>query len=88
MSVTNTKKEAQDARTMGQRLVNQWLANLGTAHERGQPVAYVFVMGNAIEIPGSGVSTHLHLYWTFRVNALQRGNPQLVALSISLMLAG
>ena len=50
MSATNTKKEAQDARTMGQRLVNQWLANLGTAHERGQPVAYVFVMGNAIEI--------------------------------------
>src|SRR4249919_2726893 len=39
-----------DARTAGQRLVNQWLASLGTAQERSQPVAYVFVMGNAIEI--------------------------------------
>ena len=42
--------EGLDARTAGQRLVNQWLASLGTARERGQPVAYVFVMGNAIEI--------------------------------------
>lgn len=41
---------APDARGAGQRLVNQWLANLNTARERGQPVAYVFVMGNAIEI--------------------------------------
>jgi len=39
-----------DARATGQRLINQWLASLGTARERGQPVAYVFVMGNAIEI--------------------------------------
>ncbi len=39
-----------DARVSGQRLINQWLASLGTARERGQPVAYVFVMGNAIEI--------------------------------------
>lgn len=39
-----------DARTAGQRLINQWLASLGTARERGQPVAYVFVMGNAVEI--------------------------------------
>jgi benzoyl-CoA reductase subunit B len=39
-----------DARTAGQRLVNQWLANLNTAQERGRPVAYIFVMGNAIEI--------------------------------------
>ena len=39
-----------DARAAGQRLVNQWLANIHTAPERGQPVAYVFVMGNAIEI--------------------------------------
>ena len=43
-------KSGTDARTAGQRLVNQWLASLGTAKERGQPVAYVFVMGNAIEI--------------------------------------
>ena len=50
MSSTNIKKQTQDARSVGQSLVNQWLANLGTAHERGQPVAYVFVMGNAIEI--------------------------------------
>ena len=39
-----------DARTEGQRLVNCWLANVNTASERGQPVAYVFVMGNALEI--------------------------------------
>jgi len=42
--------EGVDARTAGQRLINQWLASLNTAHERGQPVAYVFVMGNAVEI--------------------------------------
>ena len=39
-----------DARAVGQRLVNQWLANIHTAPERGQPVAYIFVMGNAVEI--------------------------------------
>lgn len=39
-----------DARKEGRRLVNLWLANLNTARERGQPVAYIFVMGNAIEI--------------------------------------
>ncbi|HEX8729406.1 MAG TPA: 2-hydroxyacyl-CoA dehydratase family protein [Ktedonobacterales bacterium] len=39
-----------DARAAGQRLVNEWLHNVHTATERGQPVAYVFVMGNAIEI--------------------------------------
>ncbi|MGO8949400.1 MAG: 2-hydroxyacyl-CoA dehydratase subunit D [Ktedonobacterales bacterium] len=39
-----------DARTTGQRLINEWLASLGSAHGRGQPVAYIFVMGNAIEI--------------------------------------
>ena len=39
-----------DARAVGQRLVNEWLHNVHTATERGQPVAYVFVMGNAIEI--------------------------------------
>jgi benzoyl-CoA reductase subunit B len=39
-----------DARTVGQRLVNQWLANVNSAPERGQRVAYVFVMGNAVEI--------------------------------------
>ncbi len=41
---------APDARAAGQRLVNEWLRNVQTAPERGQPVAYVFVMGNAIEI--------------------------------------
>ncbi len=44
------KEGALDARTAGQRLVNQWLASLGTARERGRHVAYIFVMGNAIEI--------------------------------------
>ena len=46
----SVKTEDLDARTVGQRLINQWLVSLGTARERGQPVAYVFVMGNAIEI--------------------------------------
>jgi len=50
MSAISTMTEGLDARTTGQRLVNQWLASLGTTRERGQPVAYVFVMGNAIEI--------------------------------------
>lgn len=48
---TGTKPaKTLDARSAGQDLVKQWLANLNTAPERGQRVAYVFVMGNAIEI--------------------------------------
>ena len=34
----------------GQRLMKSWYANLEQAKERGQKVANVFVMGNAIEI--------------------------------------
>ncbi|HVB61030.1 MAG TPA: 2-hydroxyacyl-CoA dehydratase family protein [Ktedonobacteraceae bacterium] len=47
---TDTTTDKLDARKEGQRLVNQWLANLNTARERGRFVAYIFVMGNAIEI--------------------------------------
>jgi benzoyl-CoA reductase subunit B len=48
---TSTRPETGlDARAAGQRLINQWLEHVQTAPERGQPVAYVFVMGNAIEI--------------------------------------
>jgi benzoyl-CoA reductase subunit B len=49
-AATANPTSALDARAAGQRLVNRWLANLNTAAERGQPVAYIFVMGNAIEI--------------------------------------
>jgi benzoyl-CoA reductase subunit B len=49
-TATTAKRAEPDARTVGQRLINQWLANLNTAQERGRPVAYIFVMGNAIEI--------------------------------------
>jgi benzoyl-CoA reductase subunit B len=50
MNIPQPIQIGTDARTTGQRLINQWLASLGTARQRGQPVAYVFVMGNAIEI--------------------------------------
>lgn len=50
MSISWSSSEKLDARAVGQRLINQWFASLGTASRRGQPVAYVFVMGNAIEI--------------------------------------
>jgi benzoyl-CoA reductase subunit B len=50
MNIPQSTQIGTDARTTGQRLINQWLASLGTARQRGQPVAYVFVMGNAIEI--------------------------------------
>ncbi len=39
-----------DARGAGQDLIKRWLANVECAPERGQRVAYIFVMGNAIEI--------------------------------------
>ena len=39
-----------DARVEGQRLMKDWYAGLEQASARGQPVANVFVMGNAIEI--------------------------------------
>lgn len=34
----------------GQRLIKEWYASLQTANELKEPVAYVFVMGNAVEI--------------------------------------
>ncbi|MEO7009619.1 MAG: 2-hydroxyacyl-CoA dehydratase family protein [Caldimonas sp.] len=39
-----------DARLEGQRLMKDWYSGLEQATARGQPVANVFVMGNAIEI--------------------------------------
>lgn len=39
-----------DPRIEGQRLIKEWYAGLAKAPERGQHVANVFVMGNAIEI--------------------------------------
>lgn len=39
-----------DPRAEGQRLIKQWYGELAQANERNQPVANVFVMGNAIEI--------------------------------------
>ena len=39
-----------DARREGQRLISAWYANLEQAKARKQPVANVFVMGNAVEI--------------------------------------
>lgn len=39
-----------DARADGQRLMRDWYTGLAAARERGQHVANVFVMGNAIEI--------------------------------------
>lgn len=44
------KLAAFDPRKEGQRLLKKWYASLGQAEERGEPVAYVFVMGNAVEI--------------------------------------
>ena len=39
-----------DSRAEGQRLMKEWYTGLTLAPERGQHVANVFVMGNAIEI--------------------------------------
>ena len=39
-----------DARVEGQRLMREWYAALAAAPARGEPVANVFVMGNAVEI--------------------------------------
>jgi benzoyl-CoA reductase subunit B len=49
-ATTNATPSEITARAAGQRLVNLWLEHIGTAKAREQPVAYVFVMGNAIEI--------------------------------------
>ena len=38
------------ARQVGQGLINRWLKNLADAPKLNQPVAYIFVMGNAVEI--------------------------------------
>lgn len=39
-----------NAHLEGQQMMKAWYANLGLARERGQNVANVFVMGNAVEI--------------------------------------
>lgn len=39
-----------DPHKEGQRLLAEWYASLHDANERGEPVANVFVMGNAVEI--------------------------------------
>lgn len=41
---------AFDPRLEGQRLIKEWYGGLLGANERGEPVANIFVMGNAIEI--------------------------------------
>lgn len=39
-----------DPHQEGQRLINEWYASLRNVQEGKEPVAYVFVMGNAVEI--------------------------------------
>jgi len=43
-------KSEFDPHKDGQRLLKEWYASLSEANARGEPVAYVFVMGNAVEI--------------------------------------
>jgi benzoyl-CoA reductase subunit B len=49
-ALPETEKGAFDPRAEGQRLIKDWYAELEQANERRQPVANVFVMGNAVEI--------------------------------------
>jgi benzoyl-CoA reductase subunit B len=49
-ALPETEKSVFDPRAEGQRLIKDWYAELEQANERGQPVANVFVMGNAVEI--------------------------------------
>ena len=49
-AMPETEKSAFDPRAEGQRLIKDWYAELAQANERAEPVANVFVMGNAVEI--------------------------------------
>lgn len=53
----------------GQRLLREWYASLQEANDRGEPVAYLFVMGNAVEILRS---FGFHLVFP-EINSLQTG---------------
>lgn len=44
------RSDSFDPRVEGQRLIKDWYAELEQANQLGQPVANVFVMGNAVEI--------------------------------------
>lgn len=46
----STTESTLDIRREGSRVMNDWLTSLGTAAERGQPVAYTMVMGSCAEI--------------------------------------
>ena len=58
-----------NAHSEGQRLFKEWYATLETANERREPVANVFVMGNAIEILRS---FDFHMVFP-EINSLQSG---------------
>jgi benzoyl-CoA reductase subunit B len=58
-----------NAHDEGQRLIKQWYTTLETANERKEPVANVFVMGNAIEILRS---FDFHMVFP-EINSLQSG---------------
>lgn len=58
-----------NARDEGQRLFKEWYASLEQANERKEPVANVFVMGNAIEILRS---FDFHMVFP-EINSLQTG---------------
>ncbi|MCX7169312.1 MAG: 2-hydroxyacyl-CoA dehydratase family protein [Proteobacteria bacterium] len=58
-----------NAHAEGQRLFKQWYASLEHANERKEPVANVFVMGNAIEILRS---FDFHMVFP-EINSLQTG---------------
>ncbi len=58
-----------NAHSEGQRLFKEWYTSLETANERHEPVANVFVMGNAIEILRS---FDFHMVFP-EINSLQTG---------------
>ena len=49
-NVVQIPEEPFDPRVDGQKLLKQWYGELATANERHEPVANIFVMGNAVEI--------------------------------------
>lgn len=69
-----------DAHAEGQRLIKEWYTSLENANERKEPVANVFVMGNAIEILRS---FDFHMVFP-EINSLQSGVRKMSAEFISL----
>lgn len=79
--MSSSKPSGPDLRALGGELVNNWLASLGSARERRQPVAYAMIMGSCLEIVrGFGLALALPEVTSLQA-AVRKTAPDFIALA-------